>query len=133
VACSRNGDLFCRECAINDLLAQRKEIQRLEREREFVKVRREEDEERGLEELREKEVRDFELVSMGLEATGNKKRKVGEQPERQDEEKGHEVDINGKRRRVFELGEAELSQLARSEQEKLRKEIERQKVRVAVP
>ncbi|KAJ5087923.1 hypothetical protein N7456_011539 [Penicillium angulare] len=67
VSCANNGDLFCRECAINDLLAQRQEIKRLERERDDAKKRLAEDDQRNLEKARKDEVADFELVSMGLE------------------------------------------------------------------
>lgn len=87
VACASNGDLFCRECAISDLLAQRQEIKRLERERGEARRRIEEEEERGVEEVRAREVREFELVSMGLEGgrgksgggEGVRKRKIEEE------------------------------------------------------
>lgn len=145
VACATNGDLFCRECAINDLLAQRKEIKRLEREREEARRRMAEDESRTLEEAKMRELREFELVSMGLEGTANnnnnKKRKV---PTMEDETataaavhaatesfRQREVDVNGKRRKVFELGEAEMARYAKEEQERLRKEIERERVSFA--
>src|SRR5579862_2189082 len=38
VACAANGHIFCRECAMNNLLAQRKEIKRLEKESEKQRV-----------------------------------------------------------------------------------------------
>jgi nitric oxide synthase-interacting protein len=149
VACASNGDLFCRECAINDLLAQRKEIKRLERERHNAHNQMQDDEARTLDEAKTRELREFELVSMGLEATMNnnnnsnhttttpttptttagsrdhpRKRKLDEATEafRQ-----REIEVNGKRRKVFELGEAEMARYARAEQERLKKEIEREK------
>ncbi|KAJ5287116.1 hypothetical protein N7478_002802 [Penicillium angulare] len=67
VSCANNGDLFCRECAINDLLAQRQEIKRLERERDDAKKRIAEDDMRVQEQAKKDEVANFELVSMGLE------------------------------------------------------------------
>ncbi|BCS20057.1 putative RING finger domain protein [Aspergillus puulaauensis] len=80
VACARNGDLFCRECAINDLLSQRKEISRLEKEKEEARRRIEEDNGREAEEARGREVKEFEMVSMGFDDGGNnkKKRKIEE-------------------------------------------------------
>ncbi|KAL4919535.1 hypothetical protein BDW62DRAFT_216945 [Aspergillus aurantiobrunneus] len=77
VACAHNGDLFCRECAISDLLSQRKEISRLEREKEEARWRIEEEHGREAEEAREREVREFEMVSMGFDDRGrdSKKRK----------------------------------------------------------
>ncbi|KAL4925453.1 putative RING finger domain protein [Aspergillus undulatus] len=88
VACATNGDLFCRECAISDLLAQRKEIGRLEKEREEAKRRIEEEQGREREEGREREVREFEMVSMGFDDRGNsKKRKVVEEERMKEEER----------------------------------------------
>ncbi|KAJ5369038.1 uncharacterized protein N7496_008798 [Penicillium cataractarum] len=97
VACATNGDLFCRECAISDLLAQRQEIKRLEREREEARI-------------------------WGLR--GGKKRKVeGEEVEGKVVEGHGEGD--GKRRKVFEL---DMAQVAREEQERLKKGIKKEKV-----
>lgn len=131
VACATNGDLFCRECAINDLLAQRKEIKRLEREREEARRRLEEEEALTLEEARTRELREFELVSMGLEATNGaagKKRKA-EESEAIAAFRQREVEIDGKRRKVFELNEEEMKRAARLEQERLKSELKKEKVR----
>jgi nitric oxide synthase-interacting protein len=150
VACAANGDLFCRECAISDLLAQRKEIKRLERLREEARKRMAEDDAQVLEQARARELQEFELISMGIEAKGNnnnnnsKKRKVPTMEEEEgngnnrketdkiaasEEFRQREVDVDGKRRKIFELGEAEIARYAQSEQERLKKEIEREKVR----
>ncbi|CAG7921009.1 unnamed protein product [Penicillium olsonii] len=141
VACSTNGDLFCRECAMSDLLAQRKEIKRLERERDEARKRIAEDEERTLEEARARDLRDFEMVSMGLEAKaktagedskraraealeatggGAKKRKVDDAVERIGE---REVVVDGKKRKVLELGAEEMARIAAGEKERLLKEV----------
>lgn len=72
VACASNGDIFCRECALNNLLAQRKEIKRLEKDdAKRRKEVEEEERERGQEE-KERAVLEFEKVMMGMEG-GNKK------------------------------------------------------------
>ncbi|KAL1861004.1 hypothetical protein Plec18170_001519 [Paecilomyces lecythidis] len=129
VACATNGDLFCRECAINDLLAQRKEIKRLEREREEARRRLEEDEALTLEEARMRELREFELVSMGLEATNSaagKKRKA-EESDAIAAFRQREVEIDGKRRKVFELNEDEMKRAARMEQDRLKSELKKEK------
>jgi nitric oxide synthase-interacting protein len=126
VACASNGDLFCRECAINDLLAQRQEIKRLEREREDAKKRLAEEDERTLEEARRKELADFELVSMGLEAKGTKRK--AEESEALARFKAREVEIDGKRKKVFELDEKEMARVAREEQERLKNDLKREKV-----
>lgn len=129
VACATNGDIFCRECAMNDLLAQRQEIKRLEREREDAKKRLAEDDERTLEEARQKELQNFELISMGLEAGGNggRKRKA-EETDALDAFKAREVEVDGKRKKVFELNEKEMARVAQDEKERLKKEMKQEKV-----
>lgn len=134
VACASNGDLFCRECAINDLLAQRQEIKRLERDREEARKRIKEDEERMLEEARRKELRDFEMVSIGLAGNVRKRKAGGGEGEEQEREralaafKAREVEVDGKRRKVFELDEKEMVRVARQEEERLKEEMKREKV-----
>lgn len=158
VACAANGDLFCRECAISDLLAQRKEIKRLEKLREEARKRVAEDDAQVAEQVRERELKEFELVSMGIESRNNnssysngngnsKKRKNvptmedgknggysnGGKEEADDiaaskEFRQREVDVDGKRRKIFELGEAEIARYAQAEQDRVKKEIEREKV-----
>jgi nitric oxide synthase-interacting protein len=115
---------------MNDLLAQRQEIKRLEKERDEARKRIAEDEERSLKEMREKDLRDFELVSMGLENKGGngKKRKAGEE-EALEKFKSREVEVEGKRKRVFELGEEGMARLAGEERERLRRELKSEKVR----
>jgi nitric oxide synthase-interacting protein len=133
VACATNGDLFCRECAINDLLAQRQEIKRLEKEREEARKRIAEDEERMLDEARRRDLRDFELGEMGLQ--GGRKRKAsgsreGEREKEREEEpvKAREVEVDGARRRVFEVGGKEMVRVAREEEERLKREVKNEKV-----
>ncbi|ODH38928.1 hypothetical protein ACO22_02090 [Paracoccidioides brasiliensis] len=124
VACATNGDIFCRECAVNDLLAQRKEIKRLEKERELAERDREEGEGRLAEEARERELREFEMVSMGLE---ERKRKLDS-----DAGGGGDASPNGelarKRRKGFELDEKTMRNIAQEEREKIRKKIERERI-----
>ncbi|KAH0122756.1 hypothetical protein KCU67_g17935, partial [Aureobasidium melanogenum] len=66
VSCPSHGHLFCRECALSNLLAQKKEIKRLEKD--YVQKRQEEAErrEQEREQERERAVQDFELVQQGL-------------------------------------------------------------------
>ena len=133
VACATNGDLFCRECAISDLLAQRNDIKRVERERADAKKRLAEDDERTMEEAREREVREFELVSMGLEGNGDqnkkKKRKAGEVGE-EELDRDREVVVGGKRKKVFELDEKEMARVVGEEQERLKEELKKEKVSI---
>lgn len=126
VACATNGDIFCRECAINDLLAQRQEIKRLERERDDAKKRLAEDDERTLEEARKKDLQNFELISMGLEATGRKRK--AEENDALAAFKAREVEVDGKRKKMFELNDKEMARVAQEEKERLKKEMKQEKV-----
>ncbi|MCJ1287034.1 hypothetical protein MMC26_006381 [Xylographa opegraphella] len=122
VACAANGDIFCRECAVNNLLAQRKEIKSLEKEDE--RRRREEEEEareRG-EEEREKAVDDFEKVMMGLE--GGPRKNITGQVSVTDEEPAKEG--RGVKRK-FELDEEEMLKNAKEERLKARKALDDEK------
>ncbi len=67
VSCT-HGDIFCRECALNNILAQKKDIKRLEKVKE--KEMAEEGEQRKLEEAeaKKKALEEFERLQMGLEA-----------------------------------------------------------------
>ncbi|PYH45879.1 putative RING finger domain protein [Aspergillus saccharolyticus JOP 1030-1] len=143
VACATAGDLFCRECAISDLLAQRQEIKRLERQREEARKRLVEEEARALEEVKGREVAEFERVSMGLEGgtkhksnnNNNNKRKANDDEE--EEERGGggagEKSVGGvgevvsKKKKVFELDEQVVMKFAKEEQERLREELRREK------
>lgn len=81
VACNsvEKADIFCRECALNDLMAQRKDIKRLEREVEVEKGEVEDEEVRKRDEVAKRELEEFERVSMGLGAkVGGVKRKAEE-------------------------------------------------------
>ena len=123
MACASDGDIFCRECAVSNLLAQRKEIKRLEKEDE--RRRREEDEnerERG-EEEKGTAVKDFERVMMGLE--GGAKKKINGGSVAKDEKavkEGRGV------KRKFELDEDELLRNAKEERAKARKALDEEKV-----
>ncbi len=86
MACSggSKADVFCRECALNDLVAQRKEIKRLEREWEDREIDKDEAERLNKEEDARRELERFERTAQGLEVNGvisngtSKKRKVEE-------------------------------------------------------
>lgn len=135
VACAMNGDLFCRECAISDLLAQRQEIKRLEKERGEARRRLAEDNEREREEAKEREVKEFEMVSMGLEGSrdqsqNHKKRKASEVAAQAEGvvDREREVEVAGKRKKMFELDEKELARVVSEEEERLKDELKKEKV-----
>ena len=122
VACASNGDIFCRECAVSNLLAQGKEIKRLKKEDERRQRKLEEEElDRGAEE-KERAIEQFEKTMMGLEGGVEKSGKAGasEEVERDD---GRGV------KRKFELDEDEMLRNAREERAKARKALDEEKVR----
>jgi len=78
VSCSTHGHVFCRECAVSNLLAQKKEISRLAAERERRKEGDVEKERRREEVELAERVSDFEAVQAGLDAKfGSERRLVG--------------------------------------------------------
>jgi len=121
--------IFCRECAMANLLAQRKELKRLEKNSAVQRVEAEEQEEREDEQAHSRAVDEFERVQMGLEVKlgngagkvagrGDGKVVVGEaevEPTREDTGRGQA------RKRKFELDEEELLRIAKEERAKARK------------
>ncbi|KAK8058957.1 hypothetical protein PG994_009405 [Apiospora phragmitis] len=135
VACT-HGDLFCRECALSNILAQKKEIKRLEKVREAEARDRGEDAARQEAEEKERAVRAFEMTQMGLDVAG---RKLGEtkqkKPAAQDattvsdtipEEARNGNGATGTKRK-FELDDQELSRIASEDRAKARKALEDEK------
>ncbi|OAP54721.1 hypothetical protein AYL99_11169 [Fonsecaea erecta] len=81
---TRKVHLFCRECALNDLMAQRKEIKRLEREAETREKGEREEKAREEEERKKRELELFERTAMGfaddgIEAIGRKRKREAEE------------------------------------------------------
>ncbi|KAL1843700.1 hypothetical protein VTJ49DRAFT_400 [Mycothermus thermophilus] len=65
VACL-HGDIFCRECALSNILAQKREIKRAEKAREHEEREAREEQARREAEAQERAIRDFELTQQGL-------------------------------------------------------------------
>ena len=116
------GDLFCHECIVRNLLAQRKEIERLKK---GVERRGVEDEARHGEKAREEEeraVEDFERVSRGLEderriGTGAPENRVGESTDEQ----------RGKKRKAFVFDQDAARKNADADRQVSRRRIEEEK------
>jgi nitric oxide synthase-interacting protein len=134
VSCS-HGDIFCRECALSNILSQKKEIKRLEKTREKEVKEAEEDRAREDSEAKDRAVEEFEKVQMGLEAklgqSSSSKTIVGKEGSKIIVE---EDVVGGKRgeKRKFELDEDELLRIAREERSKARKAIDDEKVRIPI-
>ncbi|KAI9679594.1 MAG: hypothetical protein M1829_001556 [Trizodia sp. TS-e1964] len=123
VACASNGDIFCRECAMSNLLAQRKEIARLEnlekKEQEEIK----EEELRGEEEAKLRVIKEFEKVQMGLEA-GSSRHGVTTNTDGTGLEG---MGAGGEKKRKYEADEEEKLRIAREETTKARKALDEEK------
>ncbi|KAK4230771.1 hypothetical protein QBC38DRAFT_467805 [Podospora fimiseda] len=120
VACT-NGDIFCRECALSNILAQKKEIKRTEKIREQEERDAQEEQARRDAEAQERAVKEFELTQLGLSiksGTGPTTQREIEPPEEQPEK--------GKKRK-FSLDGDEVARIAMEERAKARKAIDDEK------
>ncbi|KAF2834404.1 hypothetical protein M501DRAFT_595982 [Patellaria atrata CBS 101060] len=126
IACA-HGDVFCRECAVSNLLAQRQEIKRLEKEEE--KRRKEEGEQsrREEDEAAERAVREFEMVQMGLEKAAGGARVVGREGGKIVVEKEEVEGAQKRTKRKFELDEDELVRVAQEERTRMKRKVHEEK------
>ncbi len=123
MSCYR-GDVFCRECALANMLAQKKDMKRAERNRRQAEldtararaVHDDEDQRRA--------VRDFELTQAGL-ASGTRAPAKPNEPS--GAIKSDTLQITGGKRK-FELDADELERIAKEDRTRARKAIEYEKV-----
>jgi nitric oxide synthase-interacting protein len=125
VVCPSNGDLFCRECIMENLLSQRQQIKQFERETEKRKREEEGAEVAEEEQVRQRAIADFEAVQIGLAVAraGSVGRVVGSVDGKivvEEERRGE--------KRKFELDEEELMRIAREDREKAKKALTEEKV-----
>jgi nitric oxide synthase-interacting protein len=126
VSCS-HGDIFCRECALANILAQKKDIKRVEKLAERERAEAQENALKDDEEAKQRAVEEFEKVQMGLQAkVGAGRNIVGRQSGKVVVE---EDVVGGKRgeKRKFELDEDELLRIAKDDRTKARKAIDHEK------
>ncbi|KAF7561884.1 hypothetical protein G7046_g2267 [Stylonectria norvegica] len=121
VAC-RRGDIFCRECALSNLLAQKKDIKRALRanqaaEEDNARARAVEDRED-----RDRAVQDFELTQVGLERGV----RGGRQGDDVFFDKEDTSSAAGTKRK-FALDDDELDRIAKEDKTKARKAIDDEK------
>jgi nitric oxide synthase-interacting protein len=126
--CCPHGDLFCRECAMTNLLAQRKEMKRLEKAHERQKIEQDDQRLRDDEQARLRAVEEFEAVQAGLEAkVGAGSRVVGRQNGKIVVEQEHDpkADDDGRgTRRKFEIDEEELKRIAAEDRTKAKRTLD---------
>ncbi|KAH8909488.1 ENOS interacting protein [Coniochaeta sp. PMI_546] len=122
-----HGDLYCRECALSNILAQKKEIKRLEKvlqqeEREQLEAKA-----RQEAEAQERAIREFELTQAGLDVKASK----GSTRAKSIQEHPPSTEVNGVERRgekrKFSLDADEVERIAAEERTKARRAIEDEK------
>ncbi|KAG8156692.1 hypothetical protein KVR01_013483 [Diaporthe batatas] len=118
VACS-NGDIFCRECALNNILAQKKEIKRLEKAREQEDREAAESRARQDEEAQARAVKEFELTQAGFDVAGSRTGIISDANLAKEAKAGE--------KRKFSLDEDEVQRNADNDRAKARKAIEDEK------
>lgn len=124
VSCS-HGDIFCKECALSNILAQKKEIKRLQKAQERELAEGQDIAAKEEEEAKQKAVEEFEKVQMGLEANVGRKGFIEGGNERVTDEDNAES--RKKEKRKFELDEDELLRIAKDERTKARKTLDDEK------
>ncbi|KAK6341185.1 hypothetical protein TWF696_008272 [Orbilia brochopaga] len=144
VCCSSHGDIFCRECAMSNLLSQRVEIKRLQKEIEKRHAEEEEERQRLEREAVQRGIKEFEQVQMGMEQ--RRKRKASDAADDDgppntsstatvDDGAGGRG-TSPKRTRTsgsFALDEAELLRIARSDRDRLKSSIAAERSAASAP
>ncbi|KAF2027948.1 hypothetical protein EK21DRAFT_114297 [Setomelanomma holmii] len=119
--CCPQGDLFCQECAMTNLLAQRKEMKRMEKVHERQKLEDDDQRSREDEAARLRAVEEFEAVQAGLEAiVGAGSKVIGRQNGKIVVEQEHDSKAGEGRgtKRKFEIDEEELKRIASEDRTK---------------
>ena len=127
VACPA-GDVFCRECAVANLLAQRNAIKRAATDAERRKAADEERRKFEDERVRQETIREFEATQMGLDVTPRDMRN-----EQSAKDRVKETDLGAQSapppsprgsKRKFELDVAELQRVARADRTKAQRALD---------
>jgi nitric oxide synthase-interacting protein len=121
VSCT-HGDVFCRECALNNILAQKKEIKRLEKVAEQESRDKDEVQEQQDAEARERAIREFEMTQSGLslKPSAPVNGRKGAQVSRNTAEPGSNGQPPRPAKRKFEMDEEELLRIATEDRMKAR-------------
>ncbi|TQS37961.1 hypothetical protein Golomagni_01543 [Golovinomyces magnicellulatus] len=128
VSCS-HGDIFCKECALENILSQKREIKRLEKIREREQREAEEEKNREEAEVNLRYALEFDRAQMGL---GSKLTTVANvTAENILEDKSNDKE-NAKRnargeKRKFELDQSEIKRITQEETNKTKKVISEEK------
>ncbi|KAK0374936.1 RING finger domain-containing protein [Colletotrichum limetticola] len=127
VSCS-HGDIFCRECAVANLLAQKKEIKREEKLREKNEQATLEAQAQQDAEAQERAVKDFESIQAGLKpsaaATASSSSSLSTKIEGADPNTTKDIQVT---KRKFVLDQDELDRIAKDDRTKAKKLIKAEK------
>lgn len=133
VTCSW-GDIFCRECALANILSQKKELKRANKARRDAELEATRNDALQDEEDQAQVVKDFELVQAGLQAgsssAGKKKSYFVEEAPANSSNGGQELVVAGSHgtKRKLALDEDELNRAAKEDRAKARRATEQEKV-----
>ncbi|KAK9782000.1 hypothetical protein AB5N19_05058 [Seiridium cardinale] len=122
VSCT-HGDVFCRECALSNILAQKKEIKRLEKVRELEAKEKEDEADRRDVEAREREIREFEKTLSGVGSSATINGRKGAEPNTLNST-AVENGTTRPAKRKFEMDDEELRRIAADERAKARKALD---------
>ncbi|KAI8947325.1 hypothetical protein F4801DRAFT_561046 [Xylaria longipes] len=133
VSCT-HGDIFCRECALSNILAQKKEIKRLEQLKEQEDREAREHQARLDAEAHERAVREFEMTQNGLDVRSRSavSSKPTPTPTSDGRDREGSAVVEGDRpsgagKRKFEMDEDEIQRIAADDRTKARKAIDDEK------
>ncbi|KAH6661376.1 hypothetical protein BKA67DRAFT_654495 [Truncatella angustata] len=120
VSCT-HGDIFCRECALSNILAQKQDIKRLEKVREHETRDKADEDARRDAEARDREIKEFEHIMSGVASSAPANSSVPDATTAQPSS----TDRPGKRK--FEMDDEELQRIAAGDRAKARKALDDEK------
>ena len=125
-----NGDIFCRECVLSNLVGQKKGIKRAKKAAE--QAARQALQAKALQdaEIQGRTVRDFERLQSGLEAKpGARMSGLGKTAQAPDSQPAAKAGS----KRKFDLDDVDLSQAVQADRQRAKSELENEKVRLYQP
>ncbi|RKF83312.1 E3 ubiquitin-protein ligase CSU1 [Golovinomyces cichoracearum] len=128
VSCS-HGDIFCKECALENILSQKREIKRLEKIREREQREAEEEKNREEAEVHLRYALEFDRAQIGLGSKLSTVANVTEENILADKcnDKEHVNKNTRGEKRKFELDQSEIMRITQEETNKTRKVISEEK------
>ncbi|VDB96536.1 unnamed protein product [Peniophora sp. CBMAI 1063] len=119
VAC-QEGHLFCKECAYNDLLTQKKDIKKQKERLEAMKRDAEEEKARAKAAARERVLAEFERSHIGLAATSTVSTSAKDTNEQRGTKRKFAFDSSAAEKSALEAEEAAARQIEREQAEALK-------------